>query len=479
MAHASVVSVLVRLVAPSCDRTDDLVDDAWLDVYRSWPSISRSPHRLAAALAPFVRRAVQAAEADEVAKADTAGRRGSWRTLELRDDVMLGAPGLRGQQTGDPNDEGDRVKGNPGDRSMGRAFANLEPRERALVALSVYVGLGDRDLRRAVGWLPPKPAYTMHRARRDVLLTAAPEFTGPPSGVRVTESTVMQRRLQRVLTEQAGPVTMTPQADFARLQSRLATVTQRRALPRPGPVGLALAGFAAGVAITAGFLVVTHQPDLPTASALPLPPPSAGPGMRLAGYHSVAVSIPNSWGHNRVECGEPVADTTVYTDATRSGPCLRRVGPTVGNPQHSSITFKDPPSSLLVVGRVREITRVSGLAVYSGGRERRDQLWTEVILVPRAHVELIVSSRRSAVLDQVIASLQVLPTGYTTVPPCERLALRDAIHALTLAGLHVRLTQASTLSAREDAPPVTHQTIAAGAVVAVGTTVGLGFPSMN
>jgi hypothetical protein len=82
-------------------------------------------------------------------------------------------------------------------------------------------------------------------------------------------------------------------------------------------------------------------------------------------------------------------------------------------------------------------------------------------------------------MDDIVDSLQPVPNGFTVVPPCERMPLREAVGLLGDAELAVRLTQASSLSEREQPPPVTHQTIASGAVVPVGTSVGLGFPSMN
>jgi beta-lactam-binding protein with PASTA domain len=82
-------------------------------------------------------------------------------------------------------------------------------------------------------------------------------------------------------------------------------------------------------------------------------------------------------------------------------------------------------------------------------------------------------------MDDIVDSLELVPTGYTVVPPCQRLMLRSAIEQLDDAELGVKLIQASTLSDRETEPPVTRQTIASGAIVEKGTVVGLGFPSMN
>ena len=142
-----------------------------MDVHRRWPSIAASAHLRARGLSPFVTRAIQ--DADE--RAPNASGLGT-QTLELRDDLMLGAAPLGGRSAPAPGPSGDET--DPRDVAVLQAFRDLSARERALVALSVYAGLPDSDLPWAVRWRPPRAALVARRAVRDLMLTAAPVVIG-------------------------------------------------------------------------------------------------------------------------------------------------------------------------------------------------------------------------------------------------------------------------------------------------------------
>ncbi len=98
-------------------------------------------------------------------------------------------------------------------------------------------------------------------------------------------------------------------------------------------------------------------------------------------------------------------------------------------------------------------------------------------MVPDNRVTMLVRSRDSAVVAAVVASLHAVPEDFTVVPVCRGERLRDVGALLVAAGLHLVITQSSTLSQEGGPPRVTHQSIAAGTLVPTGTDIGVGFPS--
>jgi len=314
----------------------------------------------------------------------------------------------------------------------------------------------------------------MRRAYRDLMLTAAPQVIGHVDDA--TRSKAMQERVQRMLERRAASAKVDPADQLARIRPLLSGVTQRRALPRPPRTGVAAAVLVATAVVVAAAVVLTHPDETPTAAAQITPVPRAAPGMHLIGFHGIYTSVPSSWSHNQLECGKAAANTVVYPDATSE--CGH--APLVyGAVPPTSVTFSEPPTNSLVLGRLRQVNDVGGQGVYATIPVTRRNLIQRVVIIPKANVQMVLRGPDDHVLDDIVDSLEPLPDGYAVVPPCERLPLREAIGLLDAAGLKVKLTQASTLSAREPPPPVTHQTIASGEVVPVGTTVGLGFPSMN
>jgi hypothetical protein len=465
--EASVARGLVLLVTGDAEATDRIADAAWVDVHRRWPSIAVSAHLRARGLSPFVTRAIQ--DTDE--RAPKASGLGT-QTLELRDDLMLGAAPLGGRSTPAPGPSGDET--DPRDVAVLQAFRDLSARERALVALSVYAGLPDSDLPWAVRWRPPRAALVARRAVRDVMLTAAPVVIGQAGDPAASRA--MRARVERVLIEQAAAIDTDAAATARRLASSLTGARQRPALPRPRR-GWLVAAAAVLLLVVAGFVVQTRGNDeAPSETAIPAAAPVATPGSQLVGYRGVYTSVPSSWTHNELECGQPVANTVIYPDASSGCFADESVRAEVAP---SSVTFSDLPTSAVPLGRLRVVNQVGALRVYATTPVHREGLIHEIVLVPQANVQMIVRGTDIHVMDDIVDSMQPVPDGYTVVPPCQRLMLRAAIEQLNEAKLGVKLIQASTLSARDREPPVTHQTIASGAIVEKGTFVGLGFPSTD
>jgi hypothetical protein len=222
--------------------------------------------------------------------------------------------------------------------------------------------------------------------------------------------------------------------------------------------------------VAAGIHLVTGSGSSPVAQAK-VQPPVAPAGFRLVGYGQFAVAVPASWGHNLTSCG--AGNTVIYPDAALAASCVFRQ-------QVSSVSFSDPLTSPFPLGRApREIDPVAGQQVFDVPLPERAGVVQRIVIVPGAGFQMMIRSRDASVVDAVVASLQVVPKGYTVVPVCERLLLRDAAGRLKDAQLRLQLTQASYLSQRYGQPPVVHQSIAAGTIVPTGTSIGIGFPSMD
>ncbi len=451
MASAPILIGIARLVTGDPTTADQAADEAWPKVYRHWRRISRTPSPLASALAPFV---------------TTSVRRAEWtlpeavRGLELREGGLVDAGTVLGYEQADA--------------SIGEALLDLPPRARAVLSLRWHAGLTDSDLVRATRLRPLRPGRAADDAFADVMHTVA--F---PSGVPAKAATERTReqefaaRLRAELAELAGPV-VDGQAELVRIRPVLADVRQllprrsvrRRAVATVG--GLVAAVVVTGLALTSG--------DEGGAAGERTQPPVAPAGGRLVGFQSVYTTVPGSWSHNRLRCGTVVESTVLYPDA--SSGCDGRSLPTPAVPP-SSVTFSEPPTSPIPLGRLRQINEVGGNQVFATTQIRRHGLLQEVVVIPDANVQMVVRTPDPRVLDSIVDSLQALPKGYVVVPGCTKLPLRDAIGRLVAVGLNVKLTQASTLNMHYGAPPVTHQSIPTGQIVARGTVVGLGFPSTN
>ncbi|HEY7045048.1 MAG TPA: hypothetical protein VH419_15365 [Nocardioidaceae bacterium] len=459
ISHAPVIQGFCRLVIGDPDVLRDVTTGGWSEVYRRWPRIVDDDDRLALALRPFVSDAIRRTRADEPAASGG---------LELREDTLGPAETVLSRE--------------PDLDLVGEALRDLTPRQRALVALRWYVGVDEHALSRAIGWWPPRPAQEADRALRDLMLTVAPHLA-PPGRVAGSawQHEELLRHIQADLADRAGVQDGDGQDVLAQLRPHLAGVEQQGRPPATRR-RIVLAATAVAAALVVGIAVSTHRPDEPQPPAQAAdsgPPPSvpiATPGMQLVGFQTVYTQVPASWSHNRIECGRPAESTVVYPDA--SDGCRAGSPMAVALPP-SSVTFNTPPTSLLPIGPVRTVNQVGEDPVYATVPRHRAGLLEQIVLIPDRDVQMIVRTPDEHVLDDIVDSLQPVPTGYTVVPPCMRLRLRDAIDRLDDAGLRVRITQSSTLSDRFPVPPVTHQSIDSGQLVPVGTVVGLGFPSMN
>ena len=454
IAHAPTllgVSLVVTVEEPAAR---DAADEAWPIVYRHWPRIAHSPHRLSFALAPLVAAAVRRAPR---APAEGSGVRG----LQLREDGLVPAGTVPATQTSED--------------LVGEALLDLGPRRRAVLALRWYAGLGGLDLVRAVRLRPLRAERAARQALGEVVLTAGLSAGTEVTGGGPDPTSAHAELVRQELAARASAVPVDGRVELDRLRGRLHGVRQLR--PRRLETRWARAAAACALVATGlGTTMVMGSSNVEDPTGPRFAAPVAPPGGRLVGYRSVYAVVPSSWSHNEVECGRAVAETVIYPDV-RSGCDLGRTP--AGDVPVSTVTFGEPPTSPIPLGRLHEIDDVGGEGVFATRPVRKAQVLQQVVVIPQAQVMMTVRSIDRRVIDDIVGSLHAVPTGYAVVPPCEGRPLREAVGLLADAGLRVRLTQASNLSERVPAPPVTHQTLPSGRIVPTGTVVGLGFPSTN
>ncbi len=452
VASASTLVGIARLITGDQATAALAADEAWPEVYRRWRRIARTPSPLTSALAPFVAASVRAAERNL-----PAARRG----LELRESGLVDAGTVLGH---------DRPEA-----ALGEALLDLSPRERAVLSLRWYAGLTDSDLVRASRRRPLRPARVADAALADVMHTAAPAVEVRTAGAATGLSRRQEftTRFRAELAERAGPP-VDGRAELVRMRPALADVRQlraRRGMPRRAVA--AVGGLIAAMVVTG--LAVTSGGGGGAAGERTRPPVAVGGG-QLVGFQTVYATVPGSWSHNGLRCGTVAESTVVYPDAPHG--CDDRPLPVLAVPA-SSVTFSVPPTSPIPLGRLRQVSSVGGQQVFATTPVRRNGLLQQVVVIPQANVQMVVRTPDPRVLDSIVDSLTPVPQGYVVVPVCTRLPLREAIGRLVAAGLNIKLTQASTLNMHYGAPPVTHQSIPTGQIVARGTVVGLGFPSTN
>ncbi len=456
VAAAPILIGIARLVTGDHTAAGLVADEAWPEVYRRWPRLAGKTARLASALAPFV-----AASARSAARARPKAGGG----LELREYGLVDAGTVLGHER-------------PG-ASIGEALLDLSPRARAALSLRWYAGLSDSELTQAMRLRPLRPGRVADDAFAEVRHTAAPAAGGGMPAQETEPAAVREftSRLRAELYARAGPA-IDGTAELARIRPALTAVRQQRPRRQRPARALLTSGGVVAAAVSAAVIaaIVATSGGGGEAVGRQLKPPVAADGGQLVGYQTVYTTVPVSWSHNAVRCGKVVESTVLYPDVIAG--CDHRPLPAAAVPP-SSVTFGAPPTSPIPLGRLRKVNEVGGNAVFATVPIRRAGLIQQLVVIPRANVQMVVRTPDPRVLDNIVDSLRAVPQGYVVVPACTRLPLRDAIGRLVASGLDVKLTQASTLNMHYGAPPVTHQSIATGQIVARGTVVGLGFPSTN
>lgn len=202
----------------------------------------------------------------------------------------------------------------------------------------------------------------------------------------------------------------------------------------------------------------TDRPDADAAE------PVAPDGMRFVGIKNVVVAVPESWGIERTNCGQPTQDT-VYFGGGRELQCLVPQGGI------SSVLLLDLDSEYgaEVAESATTKSQINGLDVRLGPPVCLTGIpcaFDRVVVMPEQRVVLATPflSKESGVLGTV----QLLPDGYTTVPHLsDGSSSPDALEDLAASDLNGQLASGA------DCCP--HYVIgsdpAAGSVVPIGSEV--------
>ncbi len=198
---------------------------------------------------------------------------------------------------------------------------------------------------------------------------------------------------------------------------------------------LQITGVAAAATLVAagGFLLSAQlgsQPSPETAaSPSPAPPPTATslppeasktpqapPGSRLVGMGRVVVTVPDGWATEIGGCVDLPLRDTVFFPAKVMLTCAG-----ARPPDTSSLRFYDSTSSSIegLVAEADPAGSVNGIPVARIPTEVRGGIAEGVLVIPSESLLIWVDSPRLETVDEVLASVTLLPEGFVAVPSAE------------------------------------------------------------
>ncbi len=283
------------------------------------------------------------------------------------------------------------------------------------------------------------------------------------------------------------PAGVAPVSDLIRAGKR--AKRQRR--------GFRVTGVAAAVTLvmTGGYLLSTHvdissspgtaaatpsssevEAVTPTPSEAPTPTesPSEGPqtpeapsGSRIVGMGRVVVTVPEGWATEIGGCVDLPLRDTVFFPAKVMLTCAD-----ARPPDTSSLRFYDSnsPSIEGLVAEAEPAGSVNGLAVARIPTEVSGGIAEGVLVIPSESLLVWVDSPKPETVDEVLASVTLLPEGFVAVPSAEGPwpATREKIEEVGLAVAAVEERRS-----RWPGGKLIQTRPAVGTVVSVGSTVTL------
>ncbi len=422
-----------------------LAEDALVEVFRSWPLLP-ADDRL-----PAARRALAAAARQGRRLAAAPRFSGG---LELRD--------FRAVDNEEVPPSGDLDNG----AVLWEALDNLSAPQRLTVAL-LYAG--DLTVDEAARVLR-RPRATVRRSQQraltelmlaaDLDVAVAAEKDGEPGGAADVEDRVRQA----LRSHFDVPFDVAPL--LHRVADRTADAPQRshRSFMLAGAAGVLVVGT---VCALVWSLLGSASPQRRDA----LPPPPLPPGTQLVGYRTIAAVVPADWTLAELRCGRIVAEGTTYRNWAKTGQCTAAAGGT-------SVTFAEAPlNSPPMIAPPQRTSRVAGHVAVNTPVTRVNGIYRQTVFIFAVDFMMTARSRDRDVVEAITSSVRAVPDGFTVVPACERLPVREAVAALSEAGLTPKIAFTSSLSIRYGEPPVTFQDRASGSVVREGTKVALTIPS--
>jgi DNA-directed RNA polymerase specialized sigma24 family protein len=416
-----------------------LAEDALLATFRSWPRGGR--------LSPGVKahRALVAARPRErvILRRPSSG-------LQLQDVSLHSASSAEA--------------GTNESELLWEGLADLAERHRLLLLLRYAAGLTLAETSLVLG-LPRLVVDRLHpRALRALRLTCdidVPERTDDDlrTGATEFEASVcraIQSRVDQPEVDADGLVDRV--LDRA---SRMAPASHRSHVLAGAVVGTVIATLAA-----AAFLFSSGRGESSRTLA-PLPP--APPGTQLVGYRGMAVVVPATWTLHESPCGRTVAPSRAWRteDAVSCA----------GTPLSPSVTLTDAPVNFPPgPPPPARTSRVSGQVFTRTAVAHYNGIYQQAVFVFGARFMMIVRSPDQAVVSAITRSVRAVPDGYTVVPTCRSLPLREAVAALGAVGLTASITHTSSIPMWHGEPPVIFQNEPSGSIVRQGTRIALTIP---
>jgi DNA-directed RNA polymerase specialized sigma24 family protein len=440
--YAGELLALARCLTIDPGESEQLVEDALLRVWR----------------------AEESATSDDDSRLRT-GRRAVVRShLRRRPRASLSMSGGTFELTDrHPSAGEDRPGHGPRPDSLEQALQDLPPRSLVVLALRVGRDLSQGETGGVLGWGSVAVRLMERRALHQVRLVA--DLGDDPGRNNPAGS---EAELWAGLRE-AFAARVPPRPDTASLLQRVAqrTAGVRRLAPRHR-VAVTVTAALALMAAAAGIAAVQQGQPPPAEDrvAAPLRVPA---GSRLVGYRSIAVAVPSGWQLEGSSCGRIIVHRAFYRRSSDIGPCAS-VGP-------ASVTLGDAPLNFppLVVPRSRT-SRVAGHLAQRSAVDRIRGSYSQTVFVFGAHFMMTVRSLNKATVNAVVSSMHPVPKGFTVVPNCESLPVREAVATLEMVGLGSSIAHSLTLSTWHDEPPVIFQSKPSGSIVRRGTAVALTIP---
>lgn len=436
--YAGQLVKLAYTVTGDVEAAQVLAESALVAVLDTWPRARRLGLPLAA------RRALRAG----LPRSASTG--GSIRDLQLQDV-------RRRDHAEPPAAEADL------DARLWRSMEELTPRQRLHLGLRFGANLSPVDTGRVLQLPDPLARRAERLALQELALAADLDVDRLGTGDELDGGAPFESAVRRALGAQI--IGLAPRSDLlervrSRAGSRPARSVSRRVL------GVA-AGTVVALAAGLGYVGSRGGPQLSDAAVQ-----SAAPaGTRLVGYHGIAVAVPANWRLSESGCGRVAALGPAPGQTPETG-CT-------GDAGGSSVTFVsdlfDPLGPMSPLPKVSG--RAAGHTVLTTALISGPAGYRQTVLVPRARFVMTIRSQDSGLVTAIAGSIRGVPAGFTVVPVCESLPVRDAVAALASVGLSSKIEHTSSLSARYGEPPVTFQDQPSGAVVREGSAVALTIPS--
>jgi DNA-directed RNA polymerase specialized sigma24 family protein len=440
--YAGELLALARCLTIDAGESEQLVEDALLRVRRAEVSAQGDGSRLRTA-----RRAVVRSHLRSRFGASLSLSRGAFEVTDRNPSAGADRPG-------------DRV----GPDRLAQALQDLPPRHLVVLALRIGRHLSRAETGGVLGWGSAAVHWMESRALHQVRLAADLD----DEDARLKDRSHSESELWAGLRG-AFSTRIPAEPDTALLLQRVAQRADRvhHLPPRPRVI-VTGAGLLALVAVVAGSAAVQQRPS-PASEDRVAGRLLAPAGSRLVGYRNIAVAVPSGWQLQGSSCGRIIVRGASQRHSSDIGPCAS-VGP-------ASLTLADAPPNFppLVVPPSRT-RRVAGSLAQRSAVDRIQGGYSQTVFVFGAHFMMTVRSFDKAIVHAVVASMHPVPKGFTVVPNCESLPVRDAVATLEMVGLGSSIAHSLTLSTWHDEPPVIFQSKPSGSIVRRGTAVALTIP---